>query len=306
MDNNAMAVQNALQAGGIQLALPQRLEPITKTERQVQSVQYDPEKLQALIKALQSKRVEPSKMDVLAKALAQAPETRSYTGGFGEEIVNPWTSAISALARGFGSAYSNYADAKREAENAAREDAIKAAQLEAEASKQAITDTRIDDQMKLNDPNAKLIQAAQEKQQAMSQLDMLEKQLEDIGTRYDNDYENIDDMEKRLTKADAQRVDALWGFGVTAKERKARNELNAWTGNIKNILVNANRQAGSGNMSDADAERYEQGIAQAKTLPQKREILRSFKARMLAGTGTPASTTNKTLTMDDIWKQLGE
>ena len=306
MDNNAMAVQNALQAGGIQLALPQRLEPITKTQRQVQSVQYDPEKIQALIKALQSKRVEPSKMDVLAKALAQAPETRSYTGGFGEEIVNPWTSAISALARSFGSAYSNYADAKREAENAAREDAIKAAQLEAEASKQEITDTRIDDQIKLNDPNAKLIQAAQEKQQVMSQLDMLEKQLEDIGTRYDNDYENIDDMEKRLTKADAQRVDALWGFGVTAKERKARNELNAWTGNIKNILVNANRQAGSGNMSDADAKRYEQGIAQAKTLPQNREILRSFKARMLAGTETPASTTNKTLTMDDIWKQLGE
>lgn len=161
MDNNAMAVQNALQAGGIQLALPQRLEPITKTERQVQSVQYDPEKLQALIKALQSKRVEPSKMDMLAKALAQAPETRSYTGGFGEEIINPWTSAISALARGFGSAYSNYADARREAENAAREDAIKAAQLEAEASKQAITDTRIDDQIKLNDPNAKAVQAAQ-------------------------------------------------------------------------------------------------------------------------------------------------
>ena len=170
-------IQGALNPS-IQFALPQTVVPITKTQRQVQSVQYDPEKIQALIKALQSKRVEPSKMDVLASVLAQAPEAKSYKGGFGEEIINPWASGFSALARGFGEAYTKRSDAKREAENAAREDAIKAAQLEAEASKQAITDTRTDDWMKVNDPSAKTLEQLQkeeeQKQAALSALHTLD------------------------------------------------------------------------------------------------------------------------------------
>lgn len=281
-EQRAMAVNGALNGQGIQLALPQTIQPVTKTQYQVQRTQYDPEKLLALKTALATPRRTMSRDEIWANALANYPEAKSYTGGFGEEIISPWAEGVSSFMRSFGSAYAAAKADEREKAEQAREDAIKAAQLDYEASKQNISDQTATDYIKYNDPNAKGMQAQAEKMTAMAQLDMLEKQLEDIGTRYDDDYADIDDMEKRLTKADTERVDALWGFGTTAKERKARNELDAWTGNIKNILVNANRQAGSGNMSDADAARYEQGIAQAKTLPQKREILRAFKARMNA------------------------
>lgn len=299
-EQRAMAVNNALNNPGIQLALPQTIQPVTKTQYQVQRTQYDPEKLLALKTALATPRRVMSQDEIWANALANYPEAKSYTGGFGEEIISPWGEAMSSFARSFGSAYAAAKADEREKAEQAREDAIKAAQLDYEASKQNISDQTATDYIKYNDPNAK----GNEQQKALAQVDMLEKQLEDIGRRYDDDFKDIDDMQKRMTKADAQAVDAGFGIGTTANERKARNELGAWKSSMQNVLVNANRQAGSGSMSDADAARYEQNISQAKTLPEAREILRSFKARMSASPVVQQPQTNAQMTTDDIWKML--
>lgn len=295
------AVNSAL-TPGIQFALPQAIQPITKTQHQVQRTQYDPEKLQALKTALETPRTVMSRDEIWANALANYPEAKSYTGGFGEEIINPLAEGVSAFARGFGTTRSALKADGREKAAQAREDAIKAAQLDYEASKQNISDQTATDYIKYNDPNAK----GNEQQKALAQVDMLEKQLEYIGKRYDDDFKDIDDMQKHMTKADVQAVDAGFGIGTTANERKARNELGAWKSSMQNVLVNANRQAGSGSMSDADAARYEQNISQAKTLPEAREILRSFKARMNASPVPQniQSTSNQQMTTDDIWKML--
>ena len=298
-EEQRMQLNSALNPG-IQLALPQTVVPVTKTQHQVQRVQYDPQKLEALKVALGIKRPTMSKWEAIANALAQTPEARSFTGGFGEEIINPWAEGLSNFARGFGRAYAMRKADEREKAEQAREDAIKAAQLDYEASKQQIANQIEQDYMKINDPNAK----GNEQQKALAQVDMLEKQLEDIGTRYDDDFKNIDDMQKRMTKADAAMVDSVFGIGTTAKERQARNELGAWKSSMQNVLVNANRQAGSGSMSDADAARYEQNISQAKTLPEAREILRSFKARMAASPVVQQPQTNTKMTVDDIWNML--
>lgn len=299
-EQRAMAVNGALNGQGIQFALPQTVQKVTKTQYQTQGLRYDPEKLQALKTALATPRRVMSQDEIWANALANYPEAKSYTGGFGEEIISPWGEAMSSFARSFGSAYAAAKADEREKAEQAREDAIKAAQLDYEASKQNVTNQVADDYIKFNDPNAK----GNEQQKALAQVDMLEKQLEDIGKRYDDDFKDIDDMQKRMTKADAQAVDAGFGIGTTANERKARNELGAWKSSMQNVLVNANRQAGSGSMSDADAARYEQNISQAKTLPEAREILRSFKARMAASPVVQQPQTNAQMTTDDIWKML--
>jgi hypothetical protein len=298
----------------IQFALPQTVVPVTKTQRQVQSVQYDPEKVQNLIKALQTKRPEVSKWEVLANALSNYPQTRSFKGGYGEEIINPWASGIESFAKAFGSTYSALKANERQRLEQEREDAIKAAQLEAEASKQAITDEIAKDYIKYNDPNAKTIQAAQEQANTMLTLDNMMNDLEDIGTRFDSSFKNIDEMQKGSTRWGRMITDQGWGLRTSDEEKLARDQFRAWKGSIKNVLVNANRQAGSGNMSDADAERYEQEIGKAKTPAQARNILDSFVARISM---TPVNkrenilngnsiNQNKNLTADEIWKQLGE
>lgn len=281
-EEQKMQINSALNNSGIQFALPQTVQPVWKTQRQVSSVQYDPNKLKALLEALKVKRPQMSRGELIGNALANMPEARSFTGGFGEEIINPWAAGLTNFARGFGSAYAAKKQAERERLEQEREDAIKAAQLENEANKQAITEEIAKDYIKFNDPNGKGAQEQAEREEAMAQVNMLEKQLEDIGTRYDDDFKNIDDMEKRLTKADKALVGAGFGIGRTAKEKQAERDLGAWKSSMQNVLVNANKKAGSGSMSDADAARYEQNISQAKDLPEARAILRSFKARMNA------------------------
>ena len=147
------AVNNALNPG-IQLALPQTVVPVTKTQHQVSSIQYDPNKLAALKSALTAPRMKMGKWESLANALAQTPEARSFTGGFGEEIINPWAVGLSSLARGFGGTYGALKANEREVAEKEREDAIKAAQLELEATKQQIADQTANDYIKINDPKA--------------------------------------------------------------------------------------------------------------------------------------------------------
>ena len=200
-DEEIMQIQGAL-TPSVQLALPQRLEPIRKEESQVQSTWYDPNKLQALklalttgrsdLKPLKSAITSPrpvmSKWEAVANALAQYPESRSFTGGFGEEIINPWDIGLGSFARAFGSVYGSRLASEREAKAQAREDAIKAAeldynaaekaredvikaaQLENEASKEEIINKITDDVIKVNlDPNAKSLQEQEAATQKLAQ-----------------------------------------------------------------------------------------------------------------------------------------
>lgn len=179
-NNYTQDVQNALYPG-MQLALPQTVVPVTKTQYQVARTQYDPEKLAALKAALALKRPTMSRGEAIANALAQTPEARSFTGGFGEEIINPWAIGLSSFARGFGNAYSARKASERETAEKEREDAIKAAQLDAEATKAAITEQVAQDYMKVNDPNAKTAEQIQQQQnQKAAALDALHT-LKDLG-----------------------------------------------------------------------------------------------------------------------------
>ena len=136
------------------LALPQSIQPVTNTKTTIQRTQYQPDKLQALMTALGRPTVRKSRWESLANALAATPEARSFTGGFGEEIISPWAIGTSAFLRGLGSTYGDRLAAQREAEEKDRENAIKAAQLDAEATKQAVTRETSTEHMKVNDPNA--------------------------------------------------------------------------------------------------------------------------------------------------------
>lgn len=192
MEDNNQAVMTAL--GYSPLALPQAVMPVTKTENKIQRVQYAPDKIDAVMLALQKPRNTQSLIDaikkpratktrgeIIAEALAGVPEARSFTGAYGTEVINPWAVGLSSLARGFGSMYGKMKESEREsantaredaieaakimyeADNAAREDAIKAAQTAMEADKTVVENTVADDWLKYNlDPNAKQAQAEQE------------------------------------------------------------------------------------------------------------------------------------------------
>jgi hypothetical protein len=326
-----LALRNAL-GTNIQMALPQTVQPVIKTQHQVQRTQYDPEKLQALVSALTSPRkkqqIEKDRWELLGNALASNIVSPEFEGAYGVKFTNPYLDALSSGVNVFNSIYGaqqqqarDLANQDIELENQAREDAIKAAQLEAEATKQAITDQEALDWMKVNDPNAKSIQAAQEQANMKLTLNNMMSDLENIGTRFDSSFKNIDEMQKDSTRWGRMMTNGFFGAGVSDKEKLARDQFDAWKRSMQNVLVNANRQAGSGTMSDADAERYEQNILKAKNPAQARNILDSFVARMSMTplnkreyildenniNMTPKNSSNgKKLTADDIWKQLGE
>lgn len=137
------------------LSMPQGIKKVTNTKTTTQGVQYDPNKWQALMTALGRPTVRKSKWESLANALATTPEARSFTGAYGTEVINPWAMGLSSLARGFGSAYGDRLASAREAEMKDQENALKAAQLDAEATKQAVAREIATEHMKYNDPNAK-------------------------------------------------------------------------------------------------------------------------------------------------------
>lgn len=265
---------------GIQFAMPQSVVPVTKKTWSSQSTQYDPNKMQALRDALGLPRPKMTWQEALANTLSQAQNPQAFTGGFGEQFVDPFGTGFASLARGFGNTYGVRAANAREIAEKEREDAIKMAELENEAAKRTVSSQVMDDYVKFNDPNAK---GAATEQQRVRTVDGMLNELEEIGTRFDDDFKNIDDMEKNETRLGRESRGALWGIGRSTDERQALNDFMGWQGNIKNVLVDANRKAGSGTMSDADAARYEQGISQAKSLPEARAILRQFKKRLELG-----------------------
>lgn len=155
--NNNQAVLAAL---GYPVALPQSVLPVTKKSTQIQRTQYNPEKLQAVMNALQQPSLRRSAMESAAKVLAEMPEAQSFKGAYGVDVINPWDVGLSSFARSFGSAYADRKAGEREAAMQDRENALKAAQLALDADKAAITETTTDDHIKYNDPNAKTAQAA--------------------------------------------------------------------------------------------------------------------------------------------------
>lgn len=230
-DNNGMAVQNALQGAGIQLALPQVVEPVWKTQHQVSAVKYDPNKLQALKDALGIKRPTMSGLEALANALAQAPEARSFKGGFGEEIINPWAVGLSNFARGFGSAYGALKSDERQKAEQAREDAIKAAQMDLEASKQQVVDQIAKDYIKYNNPNAQGDATYRFEPERIKEL----KDLNDNAGRWSTDWgKGISDM-------------------ISTEQSKAYNEFE---GKAKQYVQDQLKKIYGAQMTEAEGERF--------------------------------------------------
>lgn len=151
-----------------------------------------------------------------------------------------------------------------------------AADLQNALNNQTVT---VEGQEKLN--TGKTGTAGAEMLQNAITLDSMRSNLEDIGTRFDSSFKDINEMQKGSTRFGRWRTDALWGAGRTDDEKQAREDFEAWKGSMKNVLVNANRQAGTGAMSDADAARFEQRIGEAKNPAEARNILDSFQARIM-------------------------
>lgn len=167
------------------------------------------------------------------------------------------------------------------------EDALKAreeaaAAKNAELSKTTIEDTQYTDPVGGNGIQYGIYKNENGQTVVSSPLTNFRADLEDIGTRFDSSFKNIDEMQKDSTRFGRWRTNAMWGLGVSDAEKQARDDFEAWKGSMKNVLVNANRQAGTGSMSDMDAERFEQKIGNAKTPAEARNILDSFEAKMLS------------------------
>lgn len=179
-DNNQV-----LQALGYPMALPQQVVPVTKTQRTIQSTQYDPDKLQAVVNALRTPTLKKSRMETFANALAGVSDAPSFKGAYGVDVINPWAVGLSSLSQGFGGAYGDRLASAREAEMQDRENALKAAQLEAEATKQAISDQVAQDYIKVNDPNAK---TAEQQTQAIQQREAAKQAIRDLNDLANKTY----------------------------------------------------------------------------------------------------------------------
>lgn len=238
-DNNQV-----LQALGYPMALPPQVVPVTKTQRTVQSTQYDPDKLQAVVNALRTPTLKKSRMETLANALAGVSDAPSFKGAYGVDVINPWAVGLSSLAQGFGGAYGDRLASAREAEMQDRENALKAAQLEAEATKQAISDQVAQDYMKINDPFAKTQQEQAKNQEALNALYALKERNKQNVVGFDEkfDAKNPDgtiNIEKTMANYKGQNPHGLfgrnwtspnsfWGWGESKNEADVRQKFQAF------------------------------------------------------------------------------
>lgn len=228
--------------------------------------------------------------DMITKALS-APQNKGRL-----ESEMSWAQALSGgLLQGFKSyndaaaqkmnMYKNQYDAmlneaKMVDELKAREEA--AAAKNAELNKKVIEETDYTDPVGGGYGNIGIFKGKNGETQVVSPLTSFRTDLENIGERFDSAFENIDEMQKDSTRFGRWRTDAMWGWGRTDAEKQAREDFEAWKNSMKNVLVNLNRQKGSGSMSDADAQRFEQDIGNSKNPAEARNILDSFEARLLS------------------------
>ena len=258
-DEQTMQLQSALNPS-IQLALPQTVMPVTKTSYETKGVRYDPAKLQALklalttgrsdLKPLKSAITSPrpvmSKWEAVANALAQYPESRSFTGGFGEEIINPWDVGLGSFARAFGNVYGARLASQREADaqaredaikaaeldykaaEMAREDAIKAAQLENEAAKQEYAQQVADDYIKFNNPS-------------------------DVSYRFEP--ERIENLKELNDKAGRWATE--WGKGVSDMANTEQSQAyNEFEGKAKQYVQDQLKKIYGAQMTEQEGERF--------------------------------------------------
>lgn len=212
-------------------ALPQTIVPVTKVQTQTQRTQYNPNKLNAVLTALQKPRALKTRGEVIAEALAGLPEERSFTGGFGEEIINPWAMGLSSFARSFGNAYKSKKEDERERANEEREDALKAAQLALEADKSVVTNQIADDYMKINDPNAG----------------------GDVSYRFTPD--RIEKMKELNDKAG--RWATQWGKGVSdMANTEASQAYNEFEGLAKQYVQDQLKKIYGAQMTEQEGERF--------------------------------------------------
>lgn len=262
-EEQIMQMQGALNPS-IQLALPQTVIPVTKTTNETRGVRYDPAKLQALrlaltsgrgdLKPLKSAMTAPrpvmSKWEAVANALAQAPEAKSYTGGFGEEIISPWAEGLSAFTRGFGQAYATRAASQREADAQAREDAIKAAELDYKVAETARDDA---------------IKAAQLENEAAKQEYV--NQVADDYIKYNNPTTGTGDVSYRF---EPQRIENLkelndkagrwateWGKGVSDMANTEQSQAyNEFEGKAKQYVQDQLKKIYGAQMTEQEGERF--------------------------------------------------
>lgn len=262
-EEQIMQMQGALNPS-IQLALPQTVVPVTKTTYETKGVRYDPAKLQALklaltsgrgdLKPLKSAMTAPrpvmSKWEAVANALAQAPEAKSYTGGFGEEIISPWAEGLSAFTRGFGQAYATRAASQREADAQAREDAIKAAELDYKVAEMAREDA---------------IKAAQLENEAAKQEYV--NQVADDYIKYNNPTTGTGDVSYRF---EPQRIENLkelndkagrwateWGKGISDMANTDQSQAyNEFEGKAKQYVQDQLKKIYGAQMTEQEGERF--------------------------------------------------
>lgn len=227
MENNNQPIYSALGLG----ALPQSVVPITKTQTQTQRTQYDPNKLKTLMNALGAPKAVPGMGETLANALAGMENPQAFTGGFGEQIIDPWSTGLTALARGFGTRYGARKAAERDAAETARENAIKAAQLDADANKQVVTDQVARDYLKVNDPNA------------------------GGDTAYRFEPERVAAL--KVLNDNAGRWATEWGKGVSdMMDTKQSRAYNEFEGKAKQYVQDQLKKIYGAQMTEAEGERF--------------------------------------------------
>ena len=262
-DEQIMQMQSALNPS-IQLALPQTVIPVTKTSSETRGVWYDPAKLQALKMALGAGRgdLQPLKAaitaprpvmsngEAIARALAQYPEARSFTGGFGEEIINPWAVGISSLARGFGNVYGARAESQREADAQVRDDAIKAAELDYKAAEMARDDA---------------IKMAQLENDAAKQEYV--NQVADDYIKYNNPATGTGDVSYRFQPERIENLKELndkagrwateWGKGISDMANTEQSQAyNEFEGKAKQYVQDQLKKIYGAQMTEQEGERF--------------------------------------------------
>lgn len=211
---------------------------MTTPSKTTQYSQYDPAKMQALKSALATPRQTVSGWESFANTLAQTPQAQAFEGGFGEQIIDPWSAGLSSLAQGFGGAYSARKADEREAANQAREDAIKMAELENEAAKKVITD-----QIELKN-NSKQVEEVNNIKNSLNALYALKERNRQNVAGFDNkfDVKNPDgtiNIEKTLEAYKGKNPHGLfgrnwdnpnsfWGWGESRNEADVRSRFKTY------------------------------------------------------------------------------
>ena len=273
-----LAVRSALN-GGLTLALPQTIVPVNKYQRTVQATQYNPQKLQALRAALTAPRPQVSREEIWANALANYPEARSFTGGFGEEIISPWAEGISAFARTFGNVYGARKAAQREEAEKAREDAIKAAEIENEAAKQAVSEQYAQDYIKVNDPKGA-----------------------DSDVSYRFEPQRIKEMKELNDKAGRWATD--WGKGMSDIANTEQSQAyNEFEGRAKQYVQDQLKKIYGAQMTEQEGERFFKSMGLSPKLdPQLRWKLVENALEDLARKNNTTIKGNNSQAINDFMK----